>query len=146
VSRTTDSVLPPAGTEFGARVRHRLAEERVIWLSTVSDRGSPEPNPVWFLWEDEGFTLFNDRSSRRVANVLARPPVTLHFDGGPLGRNIVVFRGRAEVVAGTAKSAGSPGYLAKYAADIDRIMGGRERFLRSHPTVIRVRPHAVRGR
>lgn len=146
MTRTGTPVLPPADTEYGARIRRRLAEERVIWLSTVSEGGSPEPNPVWFLWEDEGFTLLNDRASRRVANVTARPRVTLHFDGGPRGRDIAVFRGRAEVLPVASDAFASPGYFAKYAADIDQIMGGRDRFLHSHPTVIRVRPDAVRGR
>ncbi|MFD4833934.1 TIGR03667 family PPOX class F420-dependent oxidoreductase [Streptomyces sp. SID4919] len=145
MTRPLERVLPDASGEYGARVRRRLARERVVWLSTVSDEGFPEPNPVWFHWdEDDGFTVYNDTGSRRVRNIRARPEVTLHFDGGEFGRDIVVFRGRAEVLVGVPPTL--PGFLAKYGDDIDRIMGGPSAFRVGHPAVVRVRPVGVRGR
>ncbi len=38
-------------TPFGARVAQRLREEHLIWLTTVGADGTPQPNPVWFLWD-----------------------------------------------------------------------------------------------
>ncbi|WAX58089.1 hypothetical protein M6B22_04785 [Jatrophihabitans cynanchi] len=37
------TVLPAAGTPFGDRVRERLADEQVIWLTTVGADGTPQP-------------------------------------------------------------------------------------------------------
>ena len=40
-------------TEFGARVERRLREDVIGWLVTVSADGTPQPNPVWFVWDGE---------------------------------------------------------------------------------------------
>src|SRR6478609_6474665 len=45
------TVIPD--TEFGARVRQRLQDETLIWFTTTSADGTPQPNPVWFLWEPD---------------------------------------------------------------------------------------------
>jgi predicted pyridoxine 5'-phosphate oxidase superfamily flavin-nucleotide-binding protein len=44
-----ESALPDSGTAFGERVRRRLREEQVIWITTVGKDGTPQPNPVGFL-------------------------------------------------------------------------------------------------
>ena len=46
-----DAVLPDPATPFGACVAQRLREDAVIWLTTVAANGTPQPNPVWFLWD-----------------------------------------------------------------------------------------------
>jgi hypothetical protein len=33
-------------SEFGQHVAKRLVKEQVIWLTTVSSDGTPQPNPV----------------------------------------------------------------------------------------------------
>ena len=45
------SVLPDPSTEFGARVARRLDEEVVAWLTVVDGAGTPQPAPIWFLWD-----------------------------------------------------------------------------------------------
>jgi len=42
------SVLPDPTTPFGERVARRLREEPVIWFTSTSRDGTPQPNPVWF--------------------------------------------------------------------------------------------------
>ena len=37
-------------TDFGARVARRLAEERIIWLTTVREDGQPEPSQGNRIW------------------------------------------------------------------------------------------------
>ena len=56
------TVLPDAGTPFGDRVRERLVDEQVIWLTTVGADGTPQPNPVWFLWTPEEGDEWGDGS------------------------------------------------------------------------------------
>ncbi|GGM73432.1 hypothetical protein GCM10011609_06530 [Lentzea pudingi] len=143
---TLDSLLAGHPEEFADRVRRRLADERVVWFTTVSDSGVAQPNPVWFHWDGEAFVVHNDRSSARVANLTARPRVTLHFDGGPLGRDVVVFQGTAEVHPEPTATALSQAYLDKYRQAIDTVLGGVAAFERSHPTVVRIRPTRLRGR
>ena len=43
-------------TEFGQRVARRLAEERIIWLTTVDQHDVPQPRPVWFWWDGEDYS------------------------------------------------------------------------------------------
>lgn len=40
-----------ATTEPGRRAEKRLREEKVALLATVRDDRSPQPVPVWFLWD-----------------------------------------------------------------------------------------------
>ena len=51
------SVLPDPESDVGARVRERLGTEEVIWLTIVSPSGTPQPNPVWFVFERESESL-----------------------------------------------------------------------------------------
>ena len=41
-----------------ARVQPMLAEERVVWLSTVRPDGTPHLVPTWFLWDGEALIVF----------------------------------------------------------------------------------------
>src|SRR5882724_4677941 len=70
----TIEVLPDPSTTFGKRVRDRLAKETVIWLTTVGADGTPQPNPVWFLWEGEDTILvYNRTDANRVTHVRRAP-------------------------------------------------------------------------
>src|SRR5260221_12706454 len=96
----TIEVLPDPSTTFGKRVRDRLAKEIVIWLTTVGADGTPQPNPVWYLWEGEDTILvYNRTGAHRINHVKARPQVSLNFDGNGQGGEIVVFTGTAELLA-----------------------------------------------
>ncbi|HEU5025935.1 MAG TPA: hypothetical protein VFV01_13535 [Spirillospora sp.] len=44
-------VIPDRATALGERVRRRLTRETTIRLTTVGRDGTPQPNPVGFLWD-----------------------------------------------------------------------------------------------
>ena len=68
--------------QFGDRVRTRLRDSKVIWLTTVGADGTPQPNPVWFLWDgDSSVLVYNRTDAHRLAHVAAHPQVALHLDG-----------------------------------------------------------------
>src|ERR671923_2283521 len=92
-----EDFLPAPGTPFGERVRRRLREETVIWLTTVGSDCTPQPNPVWFLWEDDSLLLYNWHRAHRLQHVRARPRVSLNFNGDRRGDDVVVITGRAQV-------------------------------------------------
>ncbi|RAY16142.1 TIGR03667 family PPOX class F420-dependent oxidoreductase [Actinomadura craniellae] len=139
-------LLPDPGTEFGARVRRRLAEERVVWLTAVADDGTPQPNPVWFVWDGDAFLIYTSPDSRRMRHLLRRPRVSLHFNGDEVGHDIVVFGGVAEQVPEPRPAVEVPEYHAKYREAIDRVFGGPGEFTRTHPVALRIRPTSLRGR
>src|SRR5436190_12240754 len=51
--------LVDASTEFGQRVERRLREEKIAWLTTVAPSGTPQPVPVWFLWDGSDSMLIS---------------------------------------------------------------------------------------
>lgn len=140
-----NDVLPDPSTTFGKRVRERLAGEIVLWLTTVGADGTPQPNPVWFLWEGEDTILiYNRTDANRLAHIRTRPRVSLNFDGNGRGGDIAVLTGDAEVLEDFPLAHEHQPYAEKYAADIRRVSGDPESFARRYPVAMRIRITRVR--
>ena len=98
----TSEVIPDRATAYGERVRRRLSGEMTIWLTTVGRDGTPQPNPVGFVWDGgDGLLTYSQADARRLANIRRQPRVSLNFDSNG-GTNIVVFTGTAEIQAAAA--------------------------------------------
>jgi PPOX class probable F420-dependent enzyme len=73
-------------SEFGRRAARRLKEERLAWLTTVSPKGTPQPVPVWFLWDGDASILLYSRPDKpKLRNITENPRVSLHLDGDGMG-------------------------------------------------------------
>src|SRR4051794_24730378 len=83
--------------DFGSRAAKRLDTEIVIWLTTVSADGTPQPTPVWFLWENETVLIYSQANQAKLRNIQRNPKVALHFDSDGTGGNIVVITGEARI-------------------------------------------------
>ena len=35
--------------ELPNEAQRRISQDKVAWLTTITDRGGPAPNPVWFV-------------------------------------------------------------------------------------------------
>jgi len=145
-------VLPDISTPFGERVHRRLAEDLVIWLTTVSHDLTPQPNPVWFLWDGaDTMLIYNRANARRPVNMGQRPRVSLNLDGDGRGRDIVVMTGTAEFLDGAPPVTDFPDYLTKYGTNIMRITGMRdlddavEAFMKAYSVPVRIHLTRVRG-
>jgi PPOX class probable F420-dependent enzyme len=151
---TDTHVLPDPGTPFGDTVRRRLREETIIWLTTVGRSGTPQPNPVWFLWQpdagsawgDGSFLIFHDGSSARLSSLVERPRVALNFNSIE-GGGITVFTGAVEVLEGHPLAHEVPEYVAKYGPQVEETGTDRslETFMAKYSVVTRIRPEKVRG-
>lgn len=140
------TVLPDASTPFGARVRDRLRDERVIWLTTIAGDESPQPNPVWFLWEDPDVLLiYNRPDAWRLRHISRRPRVALHFDGNGRGGDVVVFTGSAAPAPDLPQPHRNAAYLAKYTESMVRVSGTTEQFSSDYPIGVRVVVDRIRG-
>jgi PPOX class probable F420-dependent enzyme, Rv3369 family len=137
-------VLPDPTTEFGARVARRLREEMLVWLTVVDGAGTPQPAPVWFLWDGESVLVYSHGEAKRLDHVRANPRVALHFDGNGHGGDIVVLTGRAEITA-EPLAEGNPDYLAKYGAWITDGWQTAESFGSVYSVPVRIHPRRVRG-
>ena len=139
------SVIPDS--DYGKRVRDRLDRETVVWFTTVSANGTPQPNPVWFLWEPdtESVLIYNATQARRIENVAVRPRVSLNFEADEHGGNVVVLTGVAEQALDAPPVTEHHEYLAKYADAIEGIGSDREKFARDYSVALRIRLTKVRG-
>ena len=137
-------MLPDPTTPFGARVRRRLRDEQLIWLTTVDRTGTPQPNPVWFLWDGESFLVYNRPDAHRLVHVRERPSVALNLNSVGDG-NIVAVTGRAELADGVPLPNENPEYVRKYGDEMIRVSGSHQTFGEDYPVPLRVWARRVRG-
>lgn len=132
-------------SEFGRRVAQRLAEERIIWLTTVNGDGVPQPRPVWFWWDGETFLIYSKPNTYKLRHIAANPKVSLHLDGDGLGGNIVIFTGEASLVEDAPPAHEVAEYVAKYQAGFARIQMSAQEFAETYSVALRVKPISLRG-
>lgn len=132
-------------SDFGRRALLRLQTERVIWLVTVRDDGSPQPIPVWFSWEADQILIFSQPEALKMRNLSRNQKVALHFDSDGEGGDIVILRGEAEIDPQGPSEAELSVYLEKYAEGLERIGMTREEFVRDYRATIRIRPNYLGG-
>ena len=139
------SVLPSSSTPFGERVERRLREEKIIWLTTTGADGTPQPNPVWFLWDGDSFLVYSLPDAARLPHIQRTPRVALHFDGNGKGGDIVVFTGEARVSQDDPPADQLPVYVEKYKDFIARSFGTPADFAAKYSVALRITPTKVRG-
>lgn len=139
------SIIPESA--FGRRVRDRLRAEQVIWLTTTGATGRPQPNPVWFLWEEPADTLlvYNHIRAHRLAHLAERPDVALNFNCDGRGEDVVVFAAHAGPATDAPPNSENVPYLAKYADGIARIGSDLQKFAQDYAEAVRIRLVKVRG-
>ncbi|MGW5349841.1 pyridoxamine 5'-phosphate oxidase family protein [Streptomyces sp. NPDC004031] len=126
-----------------AEALRRAADDRVGWLTTVTDAGLPSPTPVWFVVAADGtLVVFTSPTARKVANIGRRPGVAFHLNCSPAGGGVLVVSGTARV-GGPARPSAEPGYADKYAGWIARRGMTAEEFDDLSPARIAVRPHRL---
>lgn len=138
------TVIPD--TEFGARVERRLRDEPIAWLTLVDPAGTPQPAPIWFLWDGESALIYSDKNAKRLSHLRKNPRVALNLDGNGHGGDIVVLTGEVIEDASAPAPQDNPPYLAKYG---EQIAGGSWRtpevFAETFGVPLRFTPTRVRG-
>ena len=139
--------LPNPSTPFGERVARRLRNEHLIWLTTVNEKGIPQPTPVWFLWDDATatFLIYSRADAKRLAHLQQNPKVALNFDGNGYGGDIIVIVGTAQVGSSDPPANQSPIYVEKYADFIASRYATPENFASIYSVAMRIHPTTVRG-
>jgi PPOX class probable F420-dependent enzyme len=138
--------LPDINTPFGQRVAKRLHEEPIIWLTTVDSKGTPQPAPVWFWWDDEqqNILIYSQANAKREAHLRANPRVALNFDGDKQGGDIIVLSGNVEFSNDLPAHQHQP-YVKKYSEFIKHLFGTPETFAERYPVTLRIQPANIRG-
>jgi len=140
----TNQVIPDPATAHGERVRRRLADEMTIWLTTVGHDGTPQPNPVGFLWDgNDSLLIYSQANARRLANIRRHPRVSLNFDSHG-GDDVIVLTGAAEILDDYPAVPGNPVWLDKYGEAIAARFGSAAKFAERFSVPVRVRLTGVR--
>jgi PPOX class probable F420-dependent enzyme len=134
------------GTEFGARVERRLREDMIGWLVTVAADGTPQPNPVWFLWDGETALIYSISDQAKLRHLARNANVALHLDSQDGGDDIVILTGTATIDSTAPQLAQNQPYVEKYRDEIKRIGFEDALGMAAEYTVqIRFRPNRLRG-
>jgi len=139
--------LPDQSTPFGADVHKRLTAEKVIWLTTIAQDGTPQPNPVWFLYnfDDDTILVYNRANAHRLNHIRTRPRLSLNLNSNAGGTAIVVLTGTAAQVENLPAAHENPEYVTKYQAAMEQVSGTAAKFGASYPIPIRIQVTSVRG-
>jgi PPOX class probable F420-dependent enzyme len=130
---------------FHARVAERLKTEAVGWFVTTGPDGTPQPSPVWFLWDGADSLLIYSQHTPKLANITNQPRVAFHFNSDEHGGNVVTFTGTARLDSQHPKAADFQPYLDKYAAGIADIGYTVEQFSGGFSEPVIVTLEKVRG-
>jgi PPOX class probable F420-dependent enzyme len=140
-----DVITIDTATQFGARAATRLADESVIWLTTVDPSGVPQPTPVWFYWTGTQALLFSQPRTPKLRNITANGGVALNVNSTATGGDFVVLTGRALIDPAGPADEEQAAYDAKYAEDLKGLGMTAEEFHASYSVLVRVRPERIRG-
>lgn len=132
-------------TDFGARVAGHLADDRVFWLTTVGPDQTPQPSPVWFLWDGDTALVFSQPGTPKTRNIERNGRVSLSFNSDHYGGDVVILTGNAWIDAETSPASEVGAYVEKYAENIQSLGMTPEQFGQAYSVPIRVRPTALRG-
>jgi PPOX class probable F420-dependent enzyme len=139
------SPLIDESSAFGGRVAQHLRQDVVVWFTTVTSGGTPQPSPVWFLWDGDREVLVFSKESQRVTNIAGNPQVSLNFRGDRLGGDIVVLTGEARIDPDSPPAHEVPGYVAKYGEHIAHLNLAPEKFAAEYHVAVRVTLTKLRG-
>lgn len=132
-------------TDHGKMAKEQLEKEIVIWFTTVTPKGMPQPNPVWFIWEDDCVIIWVQANSARLRNLPQNPQVSLHFATDPHASHMTVLTGEAEIDESLGRLDQNETHLAKY-TDLWRALGMTpEAAANEYSVPLRIRPSKLRG-
>lgn len=133
------------GTAFAAHVEQHMHHDRIAWLVTVDADGTPQPSPIWFLWDADSILIFSRPDTGKVRNIAVRPRVAIHFNGDNNGGHIVVLTGLAALAPDAPPANAIPDYLEKYRAGLLDIGMTPDSFAAEYSAAIRIVPERIRG-
>ena len=131
---------------FGHAVQEHLRDQYVIWLTTVDSQLTPQPRPVWFIYEDDSILIFSQAKAHKVAHIRKNPNVALNFNTDESGdKHVIVFTGKAMIDLNCPPAHEVPAYFEKYKEGIAGLEMTPEQFSHEYSVAIRIHPTEVRG-
>lgn len=134
-------------TKFGRLASKHIKREYFIWLTTVDSNGTPQPKPVWFIWENDSFLIFSQAKAHKVKHIQKNPNVSLHFntadDKGE--KRLIIFTGTAMIDSDSPPANRIRAYMRKYKSGIAGLNATADEFAAEYSVAIQIHPTNVRG-
>jgi PPOX class probable F420-dependent enzyme len=127
------------------KVRNRLDQDFVIWLTTVRGDGQPQSSVVWFLREGDEVLVYSRTGTIRNDNVAVNPKVALNLNSSPRGGSVVTMEGTARIDPDAPRASQNPPYLGKYLKGIEENGWTSDEFSRDYSVPIRISIDRVRS-
>jgi PPOX class probable F420-dependent enzyme len=132
-------------SSIGRKVKRRLRQEQIIWLTTVDSHSAPQPRPVWFHWDGQTVLIFSQPTAAKVRHIAHNPRVALNFNTDADGGDVGVLIGDAQVAQEPVPPGRIKAYLRKYREGIKSIGMTPESLQEAYRVAILVAPRTVRG-
>lgn len=135
--------------ELASRFRARLNSDQVAWLTLVTERGTPQPAPVWFLWDEvrQRATIYSQPSAKRLDHIDRGGKASLHLNDDGQGHHYVVMTGAVERLDPHENPPADrfAAYLAKYRTTMEAVFGTPEEYAAAFSVPLSFVPRTVRG-
>lgn len=123
-----------------------LETEHVVWMTTIGGTSdTPQPNLVWYLYQDGDVIVYTQPNALRLKNIAQNPRISLNFDSKEDGEQMTVLTGTAAIDDTTPAIIDNPAYLEKYDEGITFIGHTRESMSTTYNVPIRIRLDKLRG-
>jgi PPOX class probable F420-dependent enzyme len=129
----------PDAAATARRVLPMLADERVVWLSTVRPDGTPHLVPTWFLWDGEALVVWSKPNAVKVRNLRANPRLMVAVGDPHADFNVGLIEAAADLAEpATLRVPGT--FFAKYAAELAATGLDETTFRATYTQAIRIAP------
>lgn len=134
-------------TKFGRVAKTHLKSEYFVWLTTVDSTGTPQPRPVWFIWEKDSFLIFSQAKAHKLKHIQKNPQVSLHFNSADKKgeKRLIVFTGSAVIASNSTPAHKIRTYMKKYKEGIEGLGATPAQFAGEYTVAIRITPTNLRG-
>lgn len=132
-------------TEFGQRVAQQLKAEQIIWLTTIGPENSPQPRPVWFLWDGTSVLIYSQANAHKLGHMTQNSKVSLNFNTDVNGEEVSVLLGEAQLDPNTPPANANAAYVEKYEKGIASLEMTPQGFAEEYPIALKVTPTRLRG-
>lgn len=132
-------------SELGRQAKQLLASEYILWLTTIGSDLTPQPRPVWFIWDNDAVLIYSKPTAAKLKHIARHPNVALHFNADrEANDNILVLTGTALTTSPATPAIQIPAYMEKYGQGIINIGLTAQSFSDSYSVAIRIVPTNLR--
>ena len=134
-------------TNFGRFATKHLQSEYFIWLTTVDSTGTPQPRPVWFIWENDTVLIFSQPKAYKIKHIQHNPNVSLHFntEDEKADKRLIILTGTAKIDKNCPPANKLRAYIRKYKSGIIALNSTPLQFSQEYSVAIRITLTNLRG-